>query len=322
MARYQTNGSLDTTFGTGGIVITLSLFGNFAAVAVQPDGKIVAGGGENVARYNSDGSLDSSFGSGGIVSMGQPVSITAIDLAANGNIAVTSGNHLSVLSTSGQNAGGFTLPASTASSVVALADGKYLVGTANPSFVFRYTSSGQLDTAFAINGQLPTPGPANFMAVPNKKDFLVAGSLPSSVTTPEATLGFALSGYKDVGIADPKFATNGGVVTPLSGLPAITTTGLGIDGTGSIVVSGTASNIPTGGSEQAFGLARYTALGKLDTSFGTSGTVVTSFVNTFATASSLAIQSDGKIVVAGTLLTPENHGGSDTAFVVARYLAQ
>jgi hypothetical protein len=92
--------------------------------------------------------------------------------------------------------------------------------------------------------------------------------------------------------------------------------------TGAIVVSGTASNITTGGSEQAFGLARYTSAGQLDSSFGTNGTVVTFFANSYATDSGLAMQSDGKIVVAGTLLTTQPHGGADTAFVVARYLAQ
>ena len=321
VARYQTNGTLDTSFGVGGITIILSLFGNFTAVAIQPDGKIVAAGGNDVVRYNSDGSLDSTFGSGGIVSFGQPFAISAIALQTNGTIAATAGNRLFLLSSSGQSRN-FTLPASTASSVAALSNGKFLVGTAFPSFVFRYTSSGQLDTTFAINGQLPTPGPANVLALPANTNILVAGSLPSKATTPEPTLGFALSSYRSVGIADPKFATNGGVVTPLSGLPTITTTGLGIEPTGSIVVSGTASNFTIGGSEEAFGLARYTALGHLDSSFGTNGTVITSFTNSFATASGLAIQSDGKIVVAGTLLTPQNHGASDTAFVVARYLAQ
>ncbi|MFY9907614.1 MAG: hypothetical protein WAM43_02800 [Terriglobales bacterium] len=319
VARYLTNGSLDTSFGNGGVSVILSLFGNFTCLAIQPDGKIVAGGGEDLARFNTDGSLDSTFGTGGIVSLDEPVSIAALALDANGDIAVAEGNHLLVFSPTGQSAGSFTLPASTASSIAVLSDGKYLVGTANPSFVFRYTSSGNLDTTFAINGQLPTPGPANGLALPNSKDLLVAGSLPSTPTTPEPSLGFALSSYKDAGIADPKFAKNGGIVTPLSGLPSITTTGLGVEPTtASIVVSGTAS----GGSEQAFGLARYTALGQLDNGFGTGGTVITNFPNSFATASGLAIQSDGKIVVAGTVITPENHGGSDTAFVVARYLAQ
>jgi uncharacterized delta-60 repeat protein len=152
VARYRTNGSLDTSFRVGGIVIILSLYGNFTAVAIQPDGKIVAGGGADVVRFNSDGSLDSTFGTGGILSFGEPFAVSAIALQTNGTIAVTACNQLFLLSSNGQGKDA-TLPFSTASSVAALSNGKFLVGTATPSFVFRYTSSGQLDTAFAINGQ-------------------------------------------------------------------------------------------------------------------------------------------------------------------------
>ena len=75
--RYNFNGSLDTSFGNGGKVITsISNGGNDVAtcVALQPDGKIVVGGSSqgngtnddfSVVRYNSDGSLDANFGLGG-----------------------------------------------------------------------------------------------------------------------------------------------------------------------------------------------------------------------------------------------------------------
>src|SRR5439155_974558 len=76
LARYNSDGSLDSTFGSGGIVTTD--FGSSEtafAISVAADGKITAAGGTKgaspgdiaVARYNSDGSLDSSFGSGGKV---------------------------------------------------------------------------------------------------------------------------------------------------------------------------------------------------------------------------------------------------------------
>lgn len=276
-----------------------------------------------MVRFTPSGNLDNGFGTGGIVTFEATSGIAGVALAANGDIAVVEGNQLIVLTPSGGTSGSFTLPVSTASSVAVLPNGEYLVGTSLPSFVFRYTSAGNLDTAFAIHGQLPTPGPANALALPANGDILIAGSLPSKVTTPEATLGFVVSSYLGAGIADPSFATNGGIVTPLSNLPAITTTGLGLEPTtGAIVVSGTASNLLTGGTEQVFGLARYTAQGQLDKSFGKNGTVLTSFANAFATAAGQAIQPDGKIVVAGSLLRPENHGGSESAFVVARYLAQ
>src|SRR5260370_5518970 len=78
IARYNTNGTLDTSFGTNGIVTQDFGYDNEAhAVVIQSDGKIViAGSGltENepriwtIGRYNSDGSLDTSFGGSGIIS--------------------------------------------------------------------------------------------------------------------------------------------------------------------------------------------------------------------------------------------------------------
>ena len=76
LARYNTDGSLDTTFGVGGIQTT-SFGSGYAvghSVAIQSDGKILVAGraynGSNedfgLARYNTDGSLDSTFGDNGI----------------------------------------------------------------------------------------------------------------------------------------------------------------------------------------------------------------------------------------------------------------
>jgi uncharacterized delta-60 repeat protein len=73
LARYKTNGSLDTSFGRGGKVATplgLHFGAGVNAVALRPDGKIVAAGdrynGRNfdfaLARFNKSGSLDTSFG--------------------------------------------------------------------------------------------------------------------------------------------------------------------------------------------------------------------------------------------------------------------
>ena len=78
----------------------------------------------------------------------------------------------------------------------------------------------------------------------------------------------------------------------------------------------TAVNNPVSGPS-SFALARYTANGRLDTTFGTSGLVTTAFGNNSAFVSALAIQADGKILAVG-------NGGGDTddGFTLARYLAQ
>ena len=97
----------------------------------------------------------------------------------------------------------------------------------------------------------------------------------------------------------------------------VTAAGMGLESNGDIVELGTLAN----GSLGAFGLVRYTSQGQLDTSFGSGGTVTTSFGNNATTiASAIAIQSDDKIVVAGTVVTAELHGQFNTALVVARYL--
>src|SRR5215470_8526399 len=72
LARYNSNGTLDTTFGTGGQAVTdFGMDDRAFSVALQEDGKIVAAGmtGNNfaLARYNSNGTLDATFGSGGKV---------------------------------------------------------------------------------------------------------------------------------------------------------------------------------------------------------------------------------------------------------------
>lgn len=71
LARYNSDGTLDSTFGVAGIVTTQA--GNCQQIALQPNGKILAAGGiggsDVVARYNADGSLDTAFGNGGIASV-------------------------------------------------------------------------------------------------------------------------------------------------------------------------------------------------------------------------------------------------------------
>src|SRR5438445_6256873 len=77
LVRYNTDGTLDSSFGTGGKVITDFFgFGRVNALAIQVNGKIVAAGFSfgpggldfALARYNTDGTLDAGFGAGGKVS--------------------------------------------------------------------------------------------------------------------------------------------------------------------------------------------------------------------------------------------------------------
>src|SRR5262245_16971161 len=136
VARYHPNGTLDSSFGTGGVVLTP--FGTYyplvEGVLVQPDGRIVvaarinpiSGGDIGLLRYDADGGLDPSFGNGGIVvtSLGGPAEDTAaIALQPDGKIVVAA-----------DTSADFGGPPS--------GDG----------LVLRYQPDGTLDTGFGLGG--------------------------------------------------------------------------------------------------------------------------------------------------------------------------
>ncbi|MBC1238437.1 DUF4347 domain-containing protein [Nostoc sp. 2RC] len=285
LVRYNSNGSLDTTFGNGGKVVT-----NFEgksewiySIAVQPDGKIVVGGSVDpndfaLIRYNSDGSLDSSFGNGGrvITSMsdGQDF-IASILIQPDGKIVVTGG---------------------------------VMVNGNNNFILARYNSNGSLDTNFGSNGKVITDFPGtddfgNSVALQSDGKIVVAGSTGNIGSNGD----FALARYNSNGTLDTSFGNGGKVVTDLGGNDAGQS--LAILQNGKIVVSGFAQN-PS--DRRDFALAVYNSNGSLDTSFGNSGKVITPVGSSYFQDTRVAVQSDGKIVVAG----------SDSGnFVVARYEA-
>jgi uncharacterized delta-60 repeat protein len=144
LARYNANGSLDPTFGTGGKVTT-DFAGNddaAFAVALQPDGKIVAAGGAGVgrsgsdyrssnedfalARYNANGSLDATFGTGGKVTT---------DFAGNDDEA-----HGLVLQTDGE----------------LVAAGVAKMSRSGDFALARYNANGSLDATFGTGGKVTT----------------------------------------------------------------------------------------------------------------------------------------------------------------------
>jgi uncharacterized delta-60 repeat protein len=85
---------------------------------------------------------------------------------------------------------------------------------------------------------------------------------------------------------------------------------IAIQSDGKIVVAGESSN----GSNPDFALARYNSDGSLDTAFDGDGKVTTAVGSFDDYANSVAIQSDGKIVVAGS-----SYNGSNTHFALSRY---
>ncbi|MFI5116932.1 MAG: hypothetical protein ACHP8B_09555 [Terriglobales bacterium] len=338
VARYNTNGSLDTTFGTGGMVAISSIEDvPFTAITLQTDGKIVAVAGgftAYVVRYTSAGVLDSTFGTGGIVTLNEILgpSASGVLVQPDGKILVADRSLFRLLSdgqfdTSFGTGGSARTAGYPATGLALFPNGKILVASSvlgTSGFISQYDSNGALDTTFGIGGQLASPGTAAGLVLLGTGDFLAGGSLTNnSVLIPYvAPSAFAVSRYLGVGVTDASFGANGGNVTTVPNFPIVATSGLAVQPSGDIVTLGTANQ----SGQTAFALARYTATGQLDTTFGTNGTVVTSFGGGFqapsVSANGLAIQSDGKIVAVGGYSVFVPYHGFDTAFKVIRYLGQ
>ena len=185
--------------------------------------------------------------------------------------------------------------------------------------VARYNADGTLDAGFSSDGKLTTRIGASTVdlayavAVQSDNKIVVAGSTNSDA---------ALVRYNNDGSLDTTFDSDGKVTTVRSTF-STSTQHVGFN---SIVIQSDRKIVAAGsnfaGFDQDFVLARYTSSGALDNTFGSSGTVVTDFGNTEDYAHSVALQSGGKIVVAG--VAGSGSGGQQVQvgngnFALARY---
>ncbi len=344
LARYNTNGSLDTAFGSGGKVVTPIGSGDESAgdLAIQSDGKIIVAGYSYNAnslidfalvRYNTDGSLDNSFGIGGKVvtsfgSVGSDLVIAhAIAIQSDGKIvaagrsfgdfnkfAIARYNTDGSLDTSFGSGGKLTTQISGTSNDEAYAvaiqsDGKIVAAGrsfngANYDFaIIKYNTNGSLDTAFGTGGKVTTNinNNDNALAVAIQSDnkIVVGGHSVS----PNGEGDFTITRYKTDGSLDTSFGSGGKVTTDISNNDLAYA--MTIQSNGRILLGGIVNG--------NFALARYNTDGSLDTSFGSGGKVVTPIGNG-GIINALVIQSDGKIVAAGY-----SSNGTNVDFALARY---
>ena len=337
------DGSLDESFGAGGIVTT-NIANDFAnEVVTQSDGKIVVVGytltGSDsdfaVVRYNTNGSLDTSFGTGGKVTTdigsadddaysialqtdGKIVVVGYTDNGSNTDFAVVRYNTNGSLDTSFDSDGKLTTDIGTgtddyAYSIALQTDGKIVVvgftyNVSNSDFaVVRYNTNGSLDTSFGTGGKVTTSvgssdDDANGVVIQSDGKIVVAGNTYVGTFT-----DFAVVRYNTSGSLDESFGA-GGIVTTSIGSRNDFANEVVTQSDGKIVVAGSSSN----GLDDDFAVVRYNTNGSLDTSFGTDGKVTTNITDDYAV--SLVLQSDGKIVVAGTVYI-----GSNLDFAVVRY---
>jgi uncharacterized delta-60 repeat protein len=294
LMRYNADGSLDKTFGAGGIVTTAVGSGDdyARALGIQSDGRIVVvgysyNGSKNdfaLARYNADGSLDATFGTGGIVttSVGRTADYAyALGIQSDGRIVIA-GNS-------------FNLD---------IADNRFTL--------VRYNTDGSLDTTFGTGGTVITSvgsryGYATTLGIQSDGRIVAAGGCNNG-----RSIDFALARYNTDSSLDATFGTGGIVNTTLKIDGTDTVDTLGIQSDGRIVVAGYSYS----GSNSDFALVRYNADGSLDTTFGTGGIVTTNVLGSNDIPYALGIQSDGRIVLVG-----RSYNGSNYDFALVRYNA-
>ena len=342
IARFNPDGSLDSTFGSGGKVITdfFAYQDQIHDVAIQPDGKIVAVGFARtsvvplcyvaIVRYNPDGSLDQSFGFGGTVLTLPPGGFgfgNAVVIQPDGRIVVAgrsdSGSkvHLALwrynqdgTPDSSFAAGGFVTDsfASEATSLILQPDGKLVAGgfegndSTGPNYALvRYDPDGGLDATFGSGGRVSTDF-FGFYDIGRALALQPDGKLvmAGTVSPNEDDFLFGIARYNPNGTLDTAFGPGGKVASTIFGSGS-TNYAVIIQPTGKIVSAGFA--------QSSFTLLRLNSDASLDTSFGSDGAVITS-IGPFAFAFDLALQSDGKIVALG-------YSGDITGsrFALARY---
>ncbi|HET6771320.1 MAG TPA: calcium-binding protein [Actinomycetota bacterium] len=299
LARYNTDGSLDLTFGVLGKVITdFSDSSDQAfAVAIQGDGKIVAAGSTTVpgniidfalARYNADGSLDPTFDGDGMVT-------TDFEADFDEAFGVTLQGDGKIVAAGGAN-----------------------VSETHIDFALaRYNGNGALDPTFDGDGKVTTdfaadPDEARAVTLQGDGKIVAAGSAFVSEND-----DFALVRYNADGSLDPTFDGDGKVNTDFAGMDDVAFAEA-IQPNGRIVAAGGAT---ISGTED-FAVARYKTDGSLDTIFSGDGRVTTDFAGMDDAAFAAAIQPNGMIVAAGGTRISGPTIGGNIDFALARYESQ
>ena len=315
IARFSTNGALDSSFSGDGMTTVSFASGNFddfhgRAIAIQPDGKIVVAGYTRnstnsdedfaIARLNTDGSLDQSFSSDGKTTV-------AFDL---GGSAANNGDE--------------------ATAIAIQPDGKIVIvgfaetGATSTRFaVARLNADGSKDSAFGpqiFSAGTGTAEIANDVAIQADGKIVIAGS--STINTVTGMQELAVIRLSTAGNLDSSFDTDGRsqFVTGV-GVSGANGNSVAIQSDGKIVVGGRA--IRSSGNDD-FLAVRLKTDGILDGTFQGSGYRVVAFDKGSTensarrdVANAVAIQGDGKIVLAGYAATST----SSRDFAIARILS-
>jgi uncharacterized delta-60 repeat protein len=307
LARFDENGTFDTSFGNGGLANLIFNGGpNTAFLVQQPDGKFLVGGGMLIARVTAEGRLDTTFGQNGLAPLVAPAN--SIILEPDGKILAISG------------------PAgNTESTPLPLMSIEFFPVD---STIVRYSDDGSLDTSFGTLGRRASIVGISGALLQSNGQTVAVGAIVSKtiVNIPGQSLtfetAFAVARYNPDGGIDDTFGSEGAVITSFGSAPFAFPSSVAIQSDGRIIAAGEASG--------SFALARDTSTGFLDTSFGSSGTVLTSIgpstsKNT-AGIVAVALDAEGRLVAVGNVLETTTTGYGriqrTMVMVVARYLTQ
>jgi uncharacterized delta-60 repeat protein len=349
IVRYMPDGTIDSSFGNQGKVITDfnydSEFGT--CVAITPDNYIIVGGyGSNgfvtpkydilLSKYKPNGNLDSTFGTNGKVvkGFGYQENIFSILLQGDGRI-VLSGNTdadflITRFNTNGQTDLSFGTNGATitdffdlefARSSVLQADGKIIVtgfkNLTHPQFCLaRYLLNGKLDAEFGSQGKVVTNlinGDERIFGVgiQSTGKIVVGGMSRGSFSVTDENI--TLARYDTKGALDLTFGKNGFLTAPFEGVNTYAQTVL-IRPDNKIIVTG-ASYEQRSAQALDFVLVAFTVDGIIDSSFGINGRVTTDFGG-YETNGDGLLQPDGKIVLTGITTNFEE---TEYKIALARY---
>jgi uncharacterized delta-60 repeat protein len=342
LARYNPNGTLDTTFGSGGKVTTAvstspsttvpweNYYDSGRAVAIEPDGKILVAGTTYDGAYGLDyvllryfgtattvngitypaGSLDPSFGSGGKV----------ITTVTHGDDRLY-GMALQTVMVNG-----------TPTTMIVVAG-----STPGDSVVVRYNLDGSLDPTFGSSGIVTLSTNVNattYLAFkvggaiaiqPDQKIVIDGHASPTPIPIPPqrppapVNTQFAVIRLNPDGSFDTMFNQFGqkqGVATIGSSTASSSATAVALQPDGKILVAGDVQSSSSSATLDT-ALARFNTDGTPDLTFGSNGLVVQAFSTSTDLAGSLTLQPDGKIVIAGDAATSNGQN-----LYVARFLNQ
>jgi uncharacterized delta-60 repeat protein len=337
LARYNTDGTLDRTFGDGGTVTTdFSGSDDVAwALTAQADGNIVVGGMADgdfaLARYNVDGTLDPRFGAGGRVTLdfgSQGDRVSALVVQTDGKVVaagVAGGVDFALArfeangspdATFGSDGRVFTDVAEgpdAAFAVAVRADGKIVACGSTGSFpvarfaVAQYNDHGLLDDAFGVGGraivEFNRDARAHALALQPDGQVIIGGFINRG-----SSANGVFARLTTVGTLDSSFGVEGRLETDFGGRNF--GNALAFQADGRFVVAGSDDFPPY----YDFAIAQYEPDGRIDEGFDRQGTILTDFGgNSWINA--VAVQPDGKIVAAGYA-----RGSSSADFALVRYV--